>query len=175
MRVSSGSPHRRFRSRLVLEIVVQLTPASCSAGLMRHAPCRVSSTAVGAATLSLLLAPPFLVDTAAAPPRSSGPPFPPAAPGALSPLSTRSTASRGPYPPQLVRKPREEEINRAFAGRRRRKCADASQGGRSARLRGSQGGGSARLRGVLCAAAASTSTFLRIAACLRNRGQATTS
>ncbi|XP_037457492.1 uncharacterized protein LOC119328611 isoform X2 [Triticum dicoccoides] len=76
----------------------------------------------------------------------------------------RSSASRGPYPPQLVRKPREEEINRAFAGRRRRKCADASQGGRSTRL-----------RCAMSAAAASASTLLRVAACVRKHGQATTS
>ncbi|XBI48651.1 hypothetical protein VPH35_112346 [Triticum aestivum] len=32
----------------------------------------------------------------------------------------RSTASRGPYPSQLTRKPWEEELNRAFTGRRSR-------------------------------------------------------
>ncbi|KAM3292096.1 hypothetical protein ACQJBY_036175 [Aegilops geniculata] len=77
--------------------------------------------------------------------------------------SMRSSASRGPYPPQLARKPREEEINRAFAGRRRRKGADASQGG-----------GSARLRCTVSAAAASASTLLRVAACVWKHGQATT-
>ncbi|XP_037437392.1 uncharacterized protein LOC119304315 [Triticum dicoccoides] len=76
----------------------------------------------------------------------------------------RSTVSRGPYPPHLTRKPREEEIDRAFAGRRRRRGVDASQGG-----------GSARLRRAVSAAAASASTLLHIAACVRKHGQATTS
>ncbi|EMS45475.1 hypothetical protein TRIUR3_25412 [Triticum urartu] len=76
----------------------------------------------------------------------------------------RSSTSRGPYPPQLVRKPREKEINRAFTGWRRRKGVYASQGGRSARL-----------RCAVSAAATSASTLLRVAACVRKHGQATTS
>ncbi|XP_037405465.1 uncharacterized protein LOC119268074 isoform X1 [Triticum dicoccoides] len=75
----------------------------------------------------------------------------------------RSSASQGPYPPQLARKLREE-INRAFAGRRRRRGADASQEG-----------GSVRLRCAVSTAAAFASTLLRVAACVRKHGQVTTS
>nr|CDM83019.1 unnamed protein product [Triticum aestivum] len=131
----------------------------------------------GCTRLSRVVASSFLVNTAAAPPRHLPSPVLPSP----SPCSSSAASFDEIHRlPRSLSTPAREEATKGgaqpgIAGRRRRRGADARQGGRSARLRGSQGGGSARLRGVLCAAAASTSTFLRIAACVRKRGHATAS
>ncbi|KAM3190788.1 hypothetical protein ACQJBY_066878 [Aegilops geniculata] len=76
----------------------------------------------------------------------------------------RSTASRGPYPPHFTRKPREEELNRGI----RRPEKEERRGCQTGWRIGSPPLRRERRR-------SSASTLLRIAACVRKRGQATMS